>query len=571
MKSWFYSRLIVLPALITTAVWTHAQNCVTPPPGLVSWWRAENDPLDAAGSNDGVGHFLRFGAGMTGNGFNFSGSGDDYVALPYYLFPMPTSGQGNGPLSFDVWFKTSSGGVILGQQDVPPFGIPLGGYVPALYVGTNGLLYASFFWNSWNQVATTNAVNDGTFHHAAVTYDGTNEVLYLDGGPVAAMAFVQQAYSTVYVYQFGTGFTGGWPATPGGWFPFTGVVDEASLWQRALTADEVSALYHAVSAGKCVAMARLRLVHRYSFSAAPGTRTVTDSATAADAALLFAKPSAPYTNGLPEGSTFTSSGTLSLSGTGGYVGIPPLLVSPLSSVTFELWLKWNGPQAAPPQRIFQFGSTLPGVTPVPGPAYVALSTVRTNTNALAFEDTGFAGTVPPTETNAFVLTGPTLTAGSKTYIAVTYDPLDGISQLFVNGTKTAEIRTNLVQNLERFAGSGTWLGRSQQISGGFFHGELDEFRIWEGTLPDWRIAQNFAAGPDQPIIVYPPLLNMVWSPTRVRLRWRADISTGFSLESSASMAQPHWNPFGATPVLSNAWYEVLLPATNDYYFYRLKK
>ena len=43
----------------------------------------------------------------------------------------------------------------------------------------------------------------------------------------------------------------GWPATPGGWYPFNGIVDEASLYARALTASEVTSLFQAGSAGKC--------------------------------------------------------------------------------------------------------------------------------------------------------------------------------------------------------------------------------------------------------------------------------------------------------------------------------
>jgi hypothetical protein len=188
-------------------------NCVTPPAGLVSWWRAEGSPRDSAGTNHGLlMGAVKFAPGKVGNGFLFSGRGNEYVRLPANLFPFPTVGTDNQPFTFEVWFSTVSGGVILGQQDVLPFGNRLGGYEPALYVGTNGLLYAEMFYGNGLQIISTNTVNDGLFHHAAVTYDGTTEILYLDGMPIGSTPLRQQSYAWVYQYEFGTGFTGGWYA-----------------------------------------------------------------------------------------------------------------------------------------------------------------------------------------------------------------------------------------------------------------------------------------------------------------------------------------------------------------------
>ncbi len=557
-------------ALFTSGGLAQVPTCVSLPPGLISWWRGENDALDAVGPNNGIWFGAGFTAGKAGTGFNFTGSGDDYVVLPVNVFPVPIIGEGTTPFSFDAWFKTSVGGVILGQQDVAPFGNPLGGYVPALYVGTNGLMYAQCFWGNGTQIISTNKVNDGLFHHVAVTYDGANQVLYIDGTVAGSGPLLQRAYAPFYVYQLGTGFTGGWQACPGGWFPFTGVIDEVSLWGRALAPSEVVALYNADTAGKCVPMARPLLLHRYSFNEASGTRRVVDSATALDGALLFATPAAPYTNGAPDTSGFTGTGSLHLSGTNGFVAFPSLLVWPLSTVTLELWLEWDGSQSGSAQRIFQFGSTLPGAAPAPGPAFLALSTSLPGSNVLAFEDSGFMGGSPATETNAFVLTTPAISTGSTTYIAVTYDPVDGLSQLFVNGSKTAEVRTNLLQSLSQFAGAGNWLGRSESTTDGFLHGQLDEFRVWEGVLPDWRIAEHFAAGPDQSLPVFPPKLVTMRSPSTLQVRWRADVSTGFGLESSPALSSAQWKSVDAIPALADAWNQVAVPATNNAFF-RLKK
>jgi len=92
-----------------------AQNCIPPPSRLAHWWRGEGNGFDTISIQDGVliGG-VQFGVGKVGTGFSFSGSGDDYIALPQNLFPMPDSGAGTDPFSFEVWSQTTVGGAILG-------------------------------------------------------------------------------------------------------------------------------------------------------------------------------------------------------------------------------------------------------------------------------------------------------------------------------------------------------------------------------------------------------------------------------------------------------------------------
>jgi hypothetical protein len=192
-----------------------------------------------------------YAPGEVGLAFSLSGS-NSYVALPNNFFPYPTTGTSAQPFTFEVWFNTTSGGVIFGQQAGPPYG-SLTGMVPGLYVGTDGELRAEMFWSgSGAPLTSTSTVTNGLFHHAAVTYDGSDEVLYLDGAAVASTSlFTQTAYASTYYYQFGTGYTKGWPGGNGSWYQFDGLIDEPSLYSRALTAQEVLTIYQAGSAGKC--------------------------------------------------------------------------------------------------------------------------------------------------------------------------------------------------------------------------------------------------------------------------------------------------------------------------------
>src|SRR5437764_853281 len=146
------------------------------------------------------------------------------------------------------------------------------------------------WWRAENNALDSVGTNNGAFHHAAVTYDGTTEVLYLDGVAVHSVPFTQQGYTANYHYQLGTGYTAGWAGTTGLWSPFKGVVDEASLYGRALTPGEIAAIFNAGSAGKCYGTITVGadLKHRYSFGESAGTRIVTDLVGGANGSLLYA-------------------------------------------------------------------------------------------------------------------------------------------------------------------------------------------------------------------------------------------------------------------------------------------
>src|SRR3954447_17054366 len=150
------------------------QGCyLVQPGGLIAWYKGEGNAQDSAGAHPGtLVNGVSFAPGKVGLGFDLNGF-DSYVALSPNLFPYPTSGSGNAPFSFELWFSTLDGGVILGQQNTTPFASP-SGYVPALYVGTDGRLYVAMFWDGFAQISLAK-VNDGIFHHVAVTYDGTTE------------------------------------------------------------------------------------------------------------------------------------------------------------------------------------------------------------------------------------------------------------------------------------------------------------------------------------------------------------------------------------------------------------
>jgi Ca2+-binding RTX toxin-like protein len=116
----------------------------------------------------------------------------------------------------------------------------------AVYVGTDGLLRVELFWKGFvGPIVSPGTVNDGAFHHVAVTYDGTTETVYLDGAAIGSAPHTQVGYAFAYNYQLGTGFAGGWPASNDNWFSFNGQIDEVEFTTRALSVANVQAIYNA--------------------------------------------------------------------------------------------------------------------------------------------------------------------------------------------------------------------------------------------------------------------------------------------------------------------------------------
>lgn len=81
----------------------------------------------------------------------------------------------------------------------------------------------------------------GAWTHLCLTYDGANAVLYQNGTIVASQPLTGSLGPLSVPVSMG--------ALSGGTQPFDGRIDEAQLYSRALTANEIKALYQAQNAG----------------------------------------------------------------------------------------------------------------------------------------------------------------------------------------------------------------------------------------------------------------------------------------------------------------------------------
>src|SRR5262245_6059527 len=209
----------------------------TPPPSLgpISLWKAENDARDSIGPNDGsLQNGATFAAGLVGQAFSFDGI-DDYVEVS-----DDDSLNPQREVTIDAWIKTASSGpgrpiaqkVSSGNEGGYSFETTHSPYGP-----DNGLA-----WAIWNDglphvlLTPAGVLTPDTWHHVAATFGGGSMNIFVDG-VVRASASAPNEIDTVGAPFF----IGRNAAFPG--FAFHGLIDELEYYRRALSADEIRALY----------------------------------------------------------------------------------------------------------------------------------------------------------------------------------------------------------------------------------------------------------------------------------------------------------------------------------------
>ncbi|PWU11251.1 MAG: hypothetical protein C5B50_23740 [Verrucomicrobia bacterium] len=222
--------------LTTNAVLSLLQsNCTPPVSGMVSWWGAEGNAVDLAGSNNGVmvGN-VTYGPGLVYQGFVFGGNGS-YVQLSNSPALQVQS------FTIEAWVKRASASLATASGGVGGniFGYSTGGYNFGMY--NDGRL--SLGVTGISDIQTAILVTDTNFHHLAVTKAGSTVLFYVDGA-----AYSVGAYGPVFGFST-TPVIGALGTDHGD--SFWGAIDELAIYNRALSASEVQSMYAAGSYGKC--------------------------------------------------------------------------------------------------------------------------------------------------------------------------------------------------------------------------------------------------------------------------------------------------------------------------------
>ncbi len=213
------------------------QNPVNLTAGQVAYWRFEEQTGSTA--SDVMGTYpltlssaaVWTPAGKIGGGIVENGTTNSYTAAS-----TANQALGSGNLTLSGWFKTTS--TIAG--DIINTGSYVSGQQADLYVTGAGTVFFSGYGGSYQAPGGTSGYNDGNWHLATATYDGSNVRVYVDGTLSSTTGMGGLAVAAT-PFQIGYEKSGTYNAANF----MNGSLDEVGVWNRALNTSEVRALYAA--------------------------------------------------------------------------------------------------------------------------------------------------------------------------------------------------------------------------------------------------------------------------------------------------------------------------------------
>lgn len=250
-----YSRLLLVAVLLFTAGRTertaHAENCVPPPPDLVSWWPGDGSAVDIQDGNTGqTFRGVGYGPGFVGQAFIFDGFDDALLVADATNLNF---GLGDD-FTLDAWINLQSpvadyDDEIVVKEQFSPSGFSNGFRFSILRNTRQLVLYVDTGVQTSVMSEPVIPLNDWT--HVAAVRNGTVGSVYING-VIAGTAQISDS-----------SLTNSWPLTIGAVYDtrfsppvqinhvFGGLIDEVELFNRALSAGEIADLFNAGSAGKC--------------------------------------------------------------------------------------------------------------------------------------------------------------------------------------------------------------------------------------------------------------------------------------------------------------------------------
>jgi sugar lactone lactonase YvrE len=229
-----------------TIVESDTLSCVTAPSGLISWWPGDNTAIDIQSGNNGtLKNGATFAGGEVAQAFSLNAS-SEYVDLG-----NPTELHiSSGDFTVDTWvrFNDVSGDMSIMDKMHSANGPPNTDGWRLLKQADNR------FWfcvaESTNQCGnaayalfSSTSVTTDTWYHVAVTKDSSTMSLYING------MLEDSRVTPSFIDTNTTDLLLGGNISEGAYL--NGLIDEAEVFNRALSQAEIQAIYYAGSAGQC--------------------------------------------------------------------------------------------------------------------------------------------------------------------------------------------------------------------------------------------------------------------------------------------------------------------------------
>jgi len=214
-------------------------NCVQPLTNAVGWWPGDGNACDIAHTNMGtLRNGATFASGVVGQAFSFDGV-DDYVRIENNWDLNPQTA-----ITIEAWVWMDhydyNHAIIRKDAECSNRQYMLAASISGKFRAHIGLTNGNYYY-----VDSTTSVEAQTWYHLAEVYDQTNLSIYLNGVLEASAPLSGAIVQTTEPVFIGGSVGYCWD------YNFPGLIDEASIYSRALSGTEISAIYSAGCAGKC--------------------------------------------------------------------------------------------------------------------------------------------------------------------------------------------------------------------------------------------------------------------------------------------------------------------------------
>lgn len=446
--------------------------------GLIAHWRLD-EPAGTSGagsildsgpsaSHHGTPDFppgspVTFGgAGATAGSGTSAGFDSGSINVPYDAALNPAS------FTFSTWARADSTGghqsVVTSRHDAWP---NLSGYI--LYNVSSNWSFWTGRPSGWDQVTSAGTVNVGAWQHLAISFDaGTgNKTLYVDGTPTSAtQQYVPNAVRDLHLGgggDFGTQYY------------FDGALDDAALWNTALTpADITSIIANGAAAVPGGQVANWMLDEP---AGTGGAGSVIDSV----GGYHGDTPPLPFAPGAPGANANTGT---SIDFANASVNVPHDMPLNPESFTATLWVR--------PDSTGGYQSALTNRNDI-GPGTELQGFILYNAGGTWSFWTGDGDPGWP------ALNGPSVDVGAWQHLAISFDAATGTKKIYFNGTEFASATDQgYVPNdlRELHIGGGGDLGLDFR-----FDGLIDDVGLWDRALSETEIQGVMVNGVPEPSTV----------------------------------------------------------------------
>lgn len=238
-------------------------TCISPPPGLAHWWPGDNNPQEVIGGHDYDGALINgtsFAPGLGAEAFSLDGV-DDWISVAHH----DDLNFATRDFTVAMWaqFLTVPGPEMVLIEKWVQFtgGNPRSGLGWSLSKRSDGLILSfgdGVQLGSCSGICLIKQVQIGLgeWHHVATLRRGATSWLYWDGEPLQSLTPAgTYNLDTAATTTLKIGHRGNSQDTPGAVpfppFYFHGLIDEVQIYNRALTDEEILAIYEAGGGGIC--------------------------------------------------------------------------------------------------------------------------------------------------------------------------------------------------------------------------------------------------------------------------------------------------------------------------------